>query len=68
MWHKYPKRISEDDLYDFLLRHKYKKANAAQAIKRIQKIVDNDGGDLRLRALGITEAEELMEKAAASRS
>ena len=55
-------------MYDLLLRHKYKKANASQAIKRIQKIVDNDGGDLRIRALGIREAEELMEKAAVRNS
>lgn len=66
LWHKYPKRIWEEDLYDLLLRHKYKKANASQAIKRIQKIVDNDGGNLRIRALGIREAEELIEKAAAN--
>jgi len=63
LWHAYPKRVSETVLMELLLRHRYKKANATQAISRIQKVVDNDGGDLRLRIPGIREAEELIENA-----
>ena len=32
------------------------------AIKRIQGVVDNDKGNLKLRPIGIQEAEELIEK------
>jgi len=63
LWHMYPKRIAESDLLDQLRRHQYKEANAAMAIKRIQGVVDSDAGKLKLRALGIREAEELIEAA-----
>jgi hypothetical protein len=63
LWHVYPKRISETALEDQIRRHGYKRANATQAINRIQKVVDNDGGNLRLRGLGVKEAEGLIEKA-----
>lgn len=62
LWHVYPKRLSETTLLEQLLRHRYKRANAMQAINRIQRVVDNDNGNLRLRALGIREAEEIVEK------
>jgi hypothetical protein len=64
LWHVYPKRITEDDLFDQLRRHQYKKANAEMAVKRIQNVVDNDNGNLKLRSIGIHEAERLIEKAA----
>ncbi len=63
LWHVYPKRIAENDLFEQLRRHQYKKANAEMAIKRIQGVVDNDNGNLKLRSIGIQEAEELIEKA-----
>jgi hypothetical protein len=63
LWHEYPKRVSEAALFDLLRRHQYKKANADMAIKRIQGVVDNDNGNLKLRSIGIQEAEELIEKA-----
>jgi len=63
LWHIYPKRIAENDLFEQLRRHQYKKANADMAIKRIQGVVDNDNGNLKLRSIGIQEAEELIEKA-----
>ena len=63
LWHVYPRRISEDDLFDQLRRHQLKKQNAEMAIKRIQGAVDNDNGNMKLRAIGIREAEELIEEA-----
>jgi hypothetical protein len=63
LWHVYPKRITEDDLFDQLRRHQYKKANSEVAIKRIQSVVDNDNGNFKLRSIGIREAERLIEKA-----
>ena len=63
LWHVYPERLSEDALFDLLRRHQYKKANASTAINRIKGVVDNDNGHLRLRALGIREAEKIIERA-----
>ncbi len=63
LWHVYPRSLSESALHAQLLRHRYTKANATQAIHRIQKVVDNDAGNLRLRAIGVREAEDLIEKA-----
>ncbi len=69
LWHKYPKRISEDNAlcHLFCFGTSTRRPMLPEAIKRIQKIVDNDGGDLRVRAIGIREAEELMEKAVRQR-
>jgi hypothetical protein len=63
LWHVYPKRLSEDALFEQLRRHQYKRANANQAINRIQKVADNDNGNLKLRALGLREAEKLIAEA-----
>ena len=63
LWHIYPKRISEDELFQQLRRHQYKKANAEMAIKRIQGLVDNDNGNMKLRAIGIRQADTLIEAA-----
>jgi len=63
LWHVYPKRISEDDLFAQLRRHQYKSANAEMAIKRIQGLVDNDNGNMKLRAIGIRKADALIETA-----
>jgi hypothetical protein len=59
----YPKRMSEDSLAKQVERHGYSKANAAMGVKRIRTRVDNDDhGNLRLRNLGVREAESLIEK------
>ena len=44
-------------------RHGYKRSNAEMAVKRIRKVVDDDNGNLRLRNLGVREAEELIAEA-----
>jgi len=60
----YPKRMSEESLARQVERHGYSKANAAMGVKRIRNRVDNDDhGNLRLRNLGVREAEALIEKA-----
>jgi len=59
LWHVYPKRMSETALTDLVVRHGYKRANAEMGVKRIRTMVDDDGnGNLRLRNVGIREAEE----------
>lgn len=63
LWQVYPRRMAEESLRDQLVRHQYSKPNADMAIKRIQGVVDNDKGNLKLRSIGIQEAEELIEKA-----
>ena len=63
LWHRYPERISEETLSDQLHRHQYTPPNAKMAIRRIQGVVDNDEGNLKLRAIGIREAETLIDEA-----
>ena len=63
LWHIYPKRMDEESLRNQLVRHLYSKANANMAIVRIQGAVDNDHGFLKLSAVGIREAEDLIGKA-----
>jgi hypothetical protein len=60
----FPKRMSEESLARQVERHGYNKANAGMGVKRIRNRVDNDDhGNLRLRNLGVREAEALIEKA-----
>ena len=60
----YPKRMSEEPLARQVARHGYSQNNANVAVQRIRTRVDNDGhGNLKLRSLGVREAEELIEKA-----
>jgi hypothetical protein len=60
----YPKRISEESLARQVARHGYSQNNANVAVQRIRTRVDNDGhGNLKLRNLGVREAEELIQKA-----
>ncbi len=63
LWHIYPKRISEENLVNSVVRHGYKPSNAGMAVKRIRNVVDDDNGNLRLRNLGVREAEELLAEA-----
>lgn len=60
----FPKRMSEESLARQVARHGYTDANAEMGVKRIRTRVDNDGhGHLRLRNVGVREAEALIEKA-----
>jgi hypothetical protein len=60
----FPKRMSEESLARQVARHGYSKANAGMGVKRIRHRVDNDDhGNLRLRNLGVREAEALIERA-----
>jgi len=60
----YPKRMSEESLARQVARHGYRQNNANVAVQRIRTRVDNDGhGNLKLRNLGVREAEELIQKA-----
>jgi hypothetical protein len=60
----YPKRMSDESLARQVARHGYSQKNATVAVKRICTRVDDDGrGNLRLRNLGVREAEKLIRKA-----
>ena len=59
--HRYPNRISKEDLSATVRRNGFKRRNAEVAVKRIARFVDDDGtGQLRLLATGLKKAEELM--------
>src|SRR2546428_484945 len=54
----FPKRMSEESLARQVQRHGYNKANAERGVTRIRtKVDDDDHGNLRLRNLGVREAE-----------
>lgn len=60
----YPKRMSEESLARQVMRHGYSQPNANMGVQRIRTKVDNDDhGNLRLRNVGVQEAEELIAKA-----
>ena len=60
----YPKRMSEESLARQVERHGYSQQNANMGVQRIRNKVDNDDhGNLRLRNVGVQEAEELIAKA-----
>lgn len=63
LWHIYPLRMDEESLRQQLVRHRYSKPNAGMAVARMQGIVDNDHGALKLRSIGIQEAEKIIEQA-----
>jgi hypothetical protein len=57
----YPKRMSEESLARQVARHGYSQKNANMGVKRIRaKVDDDDHGYLRLRNVGVKEAEELI--------
>jgi hypothetical protein len=59
----YPKRINEEELIKQVARHGYKRANAEMGVKRILTSVDkDDNSNLRLRNLGVRDAEALIAK------
>lgn len=64
MYGVYPRRMSEESLARQVSRHGYSQNNSNVAVQRIRTKVDNDGhGNLKLRNLGVREAEELIQKA-----
>lgn len=63
LWHVYPKRMSKDSLMDSVARHGYRRANAEMAVKRILNLTDDERGNLRLRNLGVRQAEKLITQA-----
>jgi len=67
LWHRHPGRISREDLKASLVRHRFSANNAALAITRIGRLVDDDGQDrLRLLQPGLLEAEALISSARAN--
>jgi HEPN domain-containing protein len=60
----YPKRMSEESLARQVVRHGYSRNNANMGMQRIRTRVDKDDqGNLKLRNIGVREAEELIGKA-----
>ena len=62
LWRIHPGRMNRKELVAAAKRHGNSGANAAVAMSRLNKLVDDDGkGNLRLLMRGIQEAEALME-------
>lgn len=60
----YPKRMSKDSLIAQVERHGYTKANAVMGMTKIRARVDKDDqGNVKLRNIGVIEAEALIGKA-----
>jgi hypothetical protein len=56
--------MSEEELKEQVRRHGYRRANADMGVNRIRNVVDkDDNGHLRLRNIGIQQAEELIVEA-----
>jgi hypothetical protein len=61
LWRMHPGRVNKQELVAAAKRHGNSGANAAVAMSRLTKLVDDDGeGNLRLLLRGIQEAEELL--------
>lgn len=59
----YPRRMSEESLARQVARHGYSRKNAKMGVQRIRtRVDDDDQGNLRLRNIGVREAEELIER------
>ncbi len=66
LWHKGATRIPRDELVTAIRRQKRSitQANAGMAVTRLMDVVDDDGnGNIRLRAAGLREAEQLIDSA-----
>ena len=64
LWYRGAKRISKDELITSVERHSRRitRQNAHTAVSRLSDVVDDDGnGNLRLRASGLKEADDLIE-------
>jgi hypothetical protein len=61
LWYRYPARMSKDELFESITRHRFSKSNARMAVSRLVKLADDDGtGRLRLLQPGLKEAEALV--------
>jgi hypothetical protein len=61
LWHKHPGRMTEEELIAAITRHGFSRKNAAMAVSRVRRVVDEDDNErLRLLQPGIREAEELI--------
>lgn len=59
LWHKYPGRMTKEELVAAVMRHKFKRANATIAVSRIAHLVDEDEQTrLRLLQTGIRLAKQ----------
>lgn len=59
--HRYPRRISSDDLIQAIKRNNFTLANARVAVTRLKKLTDDNGsGQLRLLATGLKRADEIV--------
>lgn len=61
LYDAYPKRINRKDLKDAIIRHGIKQGAAAMVVNRLT-VVDDDNGNLKLRANGREKAEMLLKK------
>jgi hypothetical protein len=61
LWRKYPERLTREELTAAVMRHRFSRTNAAMAVSRIARLVDEDEkGRLKLLGPGRTEAEGLI--------
>jgi hypothetical protein len=68
LWHRHPGRMTAEELVAAVVRHDFKKGNAAVAVGRLGRLVDRDArGGLRLLQPGMRLAEELIAARDASR-
>jgi hypothetical protein len=57
----HPGRLSQEELVESIMRHRFSRKNAQVAITRLRKVVDSDAsGNLRLLRPGLMEAEQIM--------
>jgi hypothetical protein len=65
----YPARISETELVDAVIRHGESRNNAKLGVSRLKLLIDDDGNkNLRLRAPGLKEAEDLIARDSSGRA
>lgn len=56
----YPKRVTRKDLIEQVERHGASDSAAATAVHRLQSVVDDRGGNWKLRGIGRQRAEDLL--------
>ncbi len=60
LYKAYPRRVARRDLVDGIVRHGASSSAAAMAVSRLKKLVDDDNGNLKLRANGRQKSESLL--------
>lgn len=55
----YPKRINRQELVDQVVRHGVTRSAANTAVHRLKSLVDDNGGEWKIRGLGRQEADKL---------